>query len=103
MGGKIFMKKKLMSVLLAAAMVASMAVGCGSDKKASSDSGDTKKTDRLLHRLRQISSTHMEHGMHMIHHFQKKTLQSMYQQVDPDREQKQSSMELLHLVWWQEV
>ncbi len=28
------MKKKLMSVLLAAAMVASMAVGCGSDKKA---------------------------------------------------------------------
>lgn len=30
------MKKKLMSVLLAAAMVASMAVGCGSDKKASS-------------------------------------------------------------------
>ena len=42
MGGKISMKKKLMSVLLAAAMVASMAVGCGSDKKASSDSGDTK-------------------------------------------------------------
>ena len=39
------MKKKLMSVLLAAAMVASMAVGCGSDKKASSDSGDTKKTE----------------------------------------------------------
>ena len=27
------MKKKLMSVLLAAAMVASMAVGCGSDKR----------------------------------------------------------------------
>mgnify|MGYP004643971519 CR=1 FL=1 len=45
MGGKISMKKKLMSVLLAAAMVASMAVGCGSDKKASSDSGDTKKTE----------------------------------------------------------
>ena len=39
------MKKKLMSVLLAAAMVASMAVGCGSDKKASADSGDTKKTE----------------------------------------------------------
>ena len=39
------MKKKLMSVLLVAAMVASMAVGCGSDKKASSDSGDTKKTE----------------------------------------------------------
>lgn len=39
------MKKKLMSVLLAVAMVASMAVGCGSDKKASSDSGDTKKTE----------------------------------------------------------
>ena len=33
------MKKKLMSVLLAAAMAALMAVGCGSDKKASSDSG----------------------------------------------------------------
>ena len=45
MGGKISMKKKLMSVLLAAAMVASMAVGCGSDKKAASDSGDTKKTE----------------------------------------------------------
>ena len=42
MGGTKTMKKKLMSVLLAAAMVASMAVGCGSDKKASSDSGDTK-------------------------------------------------------------
>ena len=114
------MKKKLMSVLLAAAMVASMAVGCGSDKKASSDSGDTKKTEStekktesnqilfngsstLAPVITSISSTHMEHGMHMIHHFQKKTLQSMYQQVDPDREQKQSSMELLHLVWWQEV
>lgn len=112
------MKKKLMSVLLAAAMVASMAVGCGSDKKASSDSGDTKKTESTEKKTESnqilfngsstlapviISSTHMEHGMHMIHHFQKKTLQSMYQQVDPDREQKQSSMELLHLVWWQEV
>ena len=42
------MKKKLMFLLIAviaAAMVASMAVGCGSDKKASSDSGDTKKTE----------------------------------------------------------
>lgn len=108
------MKKKLMSVLLAAAMVASMAVGCGSDKKASSDSGDTKKTEStekktesnqilfngsstlapVITSIATDSSTHMEHGMHMIHHFQKKTLQSMYQQVDPDREQKQSSMVL---------
>ena len=45
------MKKKLMSVLLAAAMVASMAVGCGSDKKASSDSGDRQRAQRRKQRV----------------------------------------------------
>lgn len=117
------MKKKLMSVLLAAAMVASMAVGCGSDKKASSDSGDTKKTESTEKKTEsnQIlfngSSTLAPVITSIATDFfdtygtwdaydsslPKKTLQSMYQQVDPDREQKQSSMELLHLVWWQEV
>ena len=55
------MKKKLMSVLLAAAMVASMAVGCGSDKKASSDSGDTKKTESTGRKQRVTRSYLTDH------------------------------------------
>lgn len=40
------MKKKVLSVLLCAAMVASMAIGCGSDKKEeTTDKKDDKKTE----------------------------------------------------------
>lgn len=40
------MKKKLISVLLCAAMVASMAIGCGSDKKEEKASGDDKSASK---------------------------------------------------------
>ena len=56
------MKKKLMSVLLVAAMVASMAVGCGSDKKASSDSGDTKK--RAQRRKQRVTRSYLTDHLH---------------------------------------
>ena len=57
------MKKKLMSVLLAAAMVASMAVGCGSDKKASSDSGDTKR-QRAQRREQRVTRSYLTDHLH---------------------------------------
>ena len=118
------MKKKLMSVLLAVAMVASMAVGCGSDKKTSSDSGDTKKTESTEKKkesnqiLFNGSSTLAPVITSIATDFfdtygtwdaydsslpKRKTLQSMYQQEDPDREPKRLSMEPQHLVWSQEV
>ena len=58
------MKKKLMSVLLAAAMVASMAVGCGSDKKASSDSGDTKKDREHKRRKQRVTRSYLTDHLH---------------------------------------
>ena len=39
------MKKKVLSILLTAAMVMSMAVGCGSNKSASTDAKDDTKTE----------------------------------------------------------
>ena len=57
------MKKKLMSVLLAAAMVASMAVGCGSDKKASSDSGDTRR-QRAQRRKQRVTRSYLTDHLH---------------------------------------
>ena len=43
------MKKKLVSVLLCAAMVATMAAGCGNKKDDSSDSGSSKGGDKLVY------------------------------------------------------
>ena len=42
------MKKKIVSVLLCAAMVATMAVGCGG-KKTDGDSGSSKGGDKLVY------------------------------------------------------
>ena len=112
------MKKKVLSILLTAAMVMSMAVGCGSNKSASTDAKDDTKTEHLLmgkatrfcsmvllhwHRLlllsQRISSIHMEHGKLMIPLFQMKILQFMFPQVVPDKEQKLLSMVHLLSVW----
>ncbi len=41
------MKKKVLSILLTAAMVMSMAVGCGSNKSASTDAKDDTKTEAI--------------------------------------------------------
>ena len=57
------MKKKLMSVLLAAAMVASMAVGCGSDKKASSDSG-IQRRQRAQRRKQRVTRSYLTDHLH---------------------------------------
>ena len=111
------MKKKVLSILLTAAMVMSMAVGCGSNKSASTDAKDDTKTEasadgetrfcsmvllhwhRLLLLSQRISSIHMEHGKLMIPLFQMKILQFMFPQVVPDKEQKLSSMVHLLSVW----
>ena len=102
------MKKRFLSIALTLAMVSSMAVGCGSSKSDSADSkkeetkteasADSDSNQILLHSL-----ILMEHGMHMIHLFQKKISQSTFQQADPDREPKPLSTELQHLVWLQEA
>lgn len=42
------MKKKIVSVLLCVAMVATMAVGCGG-KKTDGDSGSSKGGDKLVY------------------------------------------------------
>ena len=98
------MKKKVLSILLTAAMVMSMAVGCGSNKSASTDAKDDTKTEASADgESNQIlfngSSIHMEHGKLMIPLFQMKILQFMFPQVVPDKEQKLSSMVHLLSVW----
>ena len=112
------MKKKVLSILLTAAMVMSMAVGCGSNKSESTDAKDDTKTEssadgesnhklsmvllhwhRLLLLSQRISSIHMEHGKLMIPLFQMKILQFMFPQVVPDKEQKLLSMVHLLSVW----
>ena len=108
------MKKKVLSILLTAAMVMSMAVGCGSNKSASTDAKDDTKTESsadgesnqillngssTLLLSQRISSIHMEHGKLMIPLFQMKILQFMFPQVVPDKEQKLSSMVHLLSVW----
>ena len=106
------MKKRFLSIALTLAMVSSMAVGCGSSK---SDSADSKKEEGAKTEASADTESNqilfngsstlilMEHGMHMIHLFQKKISQSTFQQADPDREPKPLSMELQHLVWLQEA
>lgn len=42
------MKKKVLSVLLCAAMVASIAVGCGSKSSSEDSSADAKKSDKKV-------------------------------------------------------
>ena len=112
------MKKKVLSILLTAAMVMSMAVGCGSNKSASTDAKDDTKTEAsadgesnqilfngsstlapVLLLSQRISSIHMEHGKLMIPLFQMKILQFMFPQVVPDKEQKLLSMVHLLSVW----
>ena len=118
------MKKRFLSIALTLAMVSSMAVGCGSSKSDSADSkkeegakaeasADTESNQILFNgsstlapvitSMATTSLILMEHGMHMIHLFQKKISQSTFQQADPDREPKPLSMELQHLVWLQEA
>ena len=109
------MKKKVLSILLTAAMVMSMAVGCGSNKSASTDAKDDTKTEAsadgesnqilfngsstLAPVITSIATIHMEHGKLMIPRFQMKILQFMFPQVVPDKEQKLLSMVHLLSVW----
>ena len=110
------MKKKVLSILLTAAMVMSMAVGCGSNKSASTDAKDDTKTESsadgesnqilfngsstLAPVITSIATNFFDkHGKLMIPLFQMKILQFMFPQVVPDKEQKLSSMVHLLSVW----
>ncbi len=57
------MKKKLMSVLLAAAMVASMAVGCGSDKRHLLTLG-IQRRQRAQRRKQRVTRSYLTDHLH---------------------------------------
>ena len=79
------MKKKVLSILLTAAMVMSMAVGCGSNKSASTDAKDDTKTE---------ASADGESNQILFN-----GSSTLFPQVVPDKEQKLLSMVHLLSVW----